>query len=136
MKIHKKVTEHLNITIEDGDELIDTFAYDKAPNIATTTIENSVASEVHENTTHTEISDELGVDDNILTTVNNIKVFENKILDDLKRYAILKGVTDSPSTLLSLENRCKEFLDSDLFCRDKRGEGETVSICSDKSKAM
>ena len=136
VKFHKKVIEYLNITIENGDELIDTFVYDKAPNIATTTIENSVASEVHENTTHTEISDELDVDDIIQTTVNTIKVFENKKLDDLKRYAILKGVTDSPFTLLSLENRCKEFLDSDLFCSDKRGEGETGSIYSDKSKAM
>ena len=81
--------KYLNIKIEDGDVLIDTFAYDKAPNIATTTIENSVASEVHENTTHREISDELCADNNIETTVNNIEVFENKILDDLKRYAIL-----------------------------------------------
>ena len=95
-----------------------------------THFENSVASDIHNNTTHIEISDELCADNNIETTVNDIEVFESKILVDLK------GVTDSLSTLLSLENICKEFLDSDLFCRDKRGEMETMSICSDKSKTM
>ena len=53
VKVHKKVIKYLNITIEDGDELIDTFVYDKAHNIATTTNENSVASDIHDNTTHT-----------------------------------------------------------------------------------
>ena len=78
VKFNKKVIEHLNITIEDGDELIDTFVNDKAHNIPTTNNENSVVSDIYINTTHTEISDELCAYNNIKTTVNDIDVFENK----------------------------------------------------------
>ena len=72
VKVHKKVIKYLNMTIEDDDELIDMFVYDKAHNIATNNNENSVASDIHNNTTHTEISDELCADNNIKTTVDDI----------------------------------------------------------------
>ena len=130
----------MDITIEDGDLLIDTFVYDKTSNnsemsdeICTATAEDIEVLET--NISDTEQSDELCVEDNVNdeTTVNDKEVSEEKLLRDLKHYAILKGVTDNPSSLLSIENKCREFLASDLFCSDKRGEGVSIVFAVIKS---
>ena len=44
-------------------------------------------------------------------------------------------MTNSPYTLISLENTCTEFLYPDLFCSDKRGEGVSITSCSNKNKS-
>ena len=121
VKVHKNVIEYLYVTIVDGDELIDTFVYGKAHNMAATN-EKCIASDIHNDATHIKISDELSADNSIATIVNDIKLLEHKLLEYLKFYDILKGVTDSSSTLISLENKCQEFLGSDLFCSDKEGK--------------
>ena len=83
VKAHKKVVKYLDITIEDGDELIDTFIYDKTSNnsemsdeICTATAEDIEILETNIN--DTEQSDELCVEDNVNdeTTVNDKEVLE------------------------------------------------------------
>ena len=70
-KVHEKVIEYLDILIEDGDVLIDTFVYGKAHTMAATD-GNNEASNIHNDTTHIEISDKLSVYNIIATPVNDI----------------------------------------------------------------
>ena len=90
VKSHKKVLKYLDVTIEDGDLLIDTFVYDKASNNPEISDELCIdtADDIEvfkKNTTDRERSDELCVDDNvnIETTVNDIE--NNKTIHTIKK---------------------------------------------------